>query len=65
VLPVIPVCLLKEASLCQPHNPSRVLSDIAGEDDVATMGLEQGRATAEEINTVVELVVGKLGEVIL
>jgi hypothetical protein len=65
VLPVLPVRSLKETSPHEPHDSGCILSDIAGENNVVAAGATQSRATVEEINMVIELVVGKLQEVIL
>ncbi len=65
VLPVFPVRLLKETSPRELHDSGLILSDIARENNVVAAGATQSRATVEEINTVVELVMGKFREVVL
>jgi hypothetical protein len=65
VLPVLLVRLLKEMSPREPHDSSYILSNIAGENNVVAAGAMQSRATVEEINTFVKLVMGKLQEVVL
>jgi hypothetical protein len=63
VLPVSPIILLDQAAACEAHDVCGVVADVAREDNVVALGLQDSRSIVEKIDVIVELVMSELGEV--
>jgi hypothetical protein len=62
-LPVVPTVLLNEMSPCEVHNVSSVVAHLPGVDNVVAFGAEEQGRVGQEVNAVIQLVMGELGEV--